>query len=155
MWRPVSETPAAKSIDIARRAMSYLDLPKAEREPGYQEVYFDSLSPDVELRFAVPEDTYLWGEPRRGKEAVRSFFKDTPWHELLEARGFQSPPEYFANEDGSRVVLVATEGWKVLKTGAEVERCEFAQVMDIQDGLITRIVVIQDQSEWNDAYPRA
>lgn len=151
----MSGTPAAKSIAIARRAMSYLDLPRDQRAPGYQEVYFDSLSPDVELKFAVPADMYLWGEVRKGKDAVRAFFNETPWHEIMEARGFQSPPEYFANEDGTRIVMIATEGWKLLKTGAEVESCEFAQVMDIKDGLITRIVVIQDQSDWNDAYPRS
>ncbi len=149
------ETPASKSIAIARRAMSYLELPRDQRAPGYQEVYFDSLSDDVELRFAVPGDMFLWGEVRRGKGAVRAFFNETPWHEIMEARGFQSEPEYLANEDGSRVVMLATEGWKLIKTGTEVESCEFAQVMDIQNGLITRILVIQDQSDWTYAYPRA
>src|SRR4051812_46492434 len=118
------ETPAAANIALAKHAMAYLNLPRAERAPNYQDAYFDALADDVEFSLAVPPDTYIWGEALRGREAVKALFDETPWSELMEARGVQSEPEFFASEDGSRVVMIAQEGWKILKTGVEVNHRE-------------------------------
>ncbi len=143
---------AMESIAICRKAFSYLERPVWERGPNYRQVLFDSLSPDIEFSLASPEYTYLWGGTRHGLSEVMALYNDSPWAEVVENLGYQSEPEFFANDEGTRVVMLASEGLRILKTGVVVPKRDFAQVMDVQDGKITRVHIMQDHTEWNEAY---
>ena len=77
----------------------------------------------------------------RGKQAVVDYFEGEG--ETVEFRPFEEPLEY--DGDGDRVVIVGDETFKVKQTGV-THRAEWAWVVDVRDGLITRIVEIQDLS---------
>jgi ketosteroid isomerase-like protein len=143
---------ALDSIAICRNAFSYLERPVWERGPNYRQVLFDSLSEDIEFSLASPEYTYLWGGTRHGLAEVMSLYNDSPWAAVVQNLGYQSVPEFFANDEGTRVVMLASEGLKILKTGVTVPKRDFAQVMDVHNGKITRVHIMQDHTEWNEAY---
>ncbi len=140
------------SIRLCKNAFSYLERPVWERGPNYRQVLFDSLSEDIEYSIASPDYTYLWGGTRRGLAAVMSLYNESPWAEVVQNLGYQSVPEFFANDEGTKVIMLASEGLKILKTGVEVPKRDFALVMDVHDGKITRMKIIQDHTEWNEAY---
>jgi hypothetical protein len=68
---------------------------------------------------------------------------------VLEFR-LEKPQEYFGS--GDRVVVSGVESVEIKKSGVTVPHSEFATVLDFQDGLITRFLVIQDLSAVLDAY---
>jgi hypothetical protein len=63
--------------------------------------------------------------------------------DTLEFEPFEVPMEYFG--DGDRVVMLNEETFRVKASGV-THRTEWAWVIDVHDGLITRIVHIQDLS---------
>jgi ethanolamine utilization protein EutQ len=95
--------------------------------------FFDHLDDDVVFWTSVGE--------LRGRQAVIHYF--THAGELLEFRPYERPQEYFGN--GDRVVIVGEETFRVRASGATT-RVPWAWVHTLQDGLITRIEVIEDLS---------
>jgi ethanolamine utilization protein EutQ len=93
--------------------------------------FFDALADDVVLELPIGV--------ARGKRAVIGYFVHAA--ETLEFRPFERPIEYYG--DGNRVVTISTETFTVNASGA-THRAEWAWVFDIEDGLITRIRVMQD-----------
>ena len=97
------------------------------------QAFFDLFTDDVVFKTAVGEV--------RGKETVMRYFAGTAG--MLEFDPFVTPLEYFG--DGDRVVQLGYEKFTVKETGAEHEG-EWAFVYDMRDGLVSRIVNIQDMS---------
>ena len=61
----------------------------------------------------------------------------------MEFNPFERPLEYYG--DGDRVVIVGDESFKIKESGM-THRAEWAWLVDVHDGLITRILHIQDLS---------
>jgi ethanolamine utilization protein EutQ len=95
--------------------------------------FFDALSESVIFKLPLGE--------LRGKQAVIDYF--VHGSDTLEFEPFEVPMEYFGN--GDRVVMLNDETFRVKATGV-THRAEWAWVIDVHDGLITRIVHIQDLS---------
>jgi ethanolamine utilization protein EutQ len=95
--------------------------------------FYDALADDVEHKLSVGE--------LRGKRAVVDYFERGG--ETVEFRPFETPLEYYGG--GDRAVIVGDETFKVKQSGV-THRAEWAWVVDVRDGLITRIVEIQDLS---------
>jgi ketosteroid isomerase-like protein len=100
----------------------------------------------VVFKATIPEGTPISGE-FRGKRAMVDHL--TNLGDLLEFRQEQ-PLQYFGN--GRRVVVLGGESVEVKKSGVTVPQSEYATVLDLHDGLITRFLVIQDLSAVVDAY---
>jgi ethanolamine utilization protein EutQ len=98
------------------------------------QAFYDALADDVEHKLSVGE--------LRGKRAVVDYFERGG--ETIEFRPFEKPLEYYGG--GDRVVMVGVETFKIKETGV-THRAEWVWVVDVRDGLITRIVEIQDLSE--------
>lgn len=104
--------------------------------------FFDHLADDVVLKTTIGE--------LRGKQAVVDYFVNA--EEFVEFRPFERPLEYFGR--GERVVIVGEETFKVKRSGVTVHR-DWAWVYDLRDGLITRILGIEDLSGVEDAIGEA
>lgn len=108
----------------------------------------DHLADDVVFKVTIPHRTPIRGEIR-GKQAVADHLMNLG--SLLEFRQ-ERPLQYFG--DGDRVVVLGRETYEVKKTGVAVGGSEYADVIDFRDGLITRFLIIQDLSEFVEAYRR-
>jgi ethanolamine utilization protein EutQ len=95
--------------------------------------FYDALAGDVEHSLPVGE--------LRGKQAVVDYFERGG--ETVEFRPFDKPLEYYGG--GDRAVVVGDETFKVKESGV-THRAEWAWVVDVRDGLITRIAEIQHVS---------
>jgi ethanolamine utilization protein EutQ len=95
--------------------------------------FFDALAAEVTYETAVGE--------LRGKQALIHYF--APASATIEFNPFEKPLEYYG--EGDRVVILGDETFKVKDTGA-THRAEWAWVIDVYDGLITRILHLQDLS---------
>jgi ethanolamine utilization protein EutQ len=93
--------------------------------------FFDALADDVVFKTAVGEV--------RGKQALIGYLATASV--AMEFNIFEKPFEYYG--DGDRVVILGDESFKVKDTGA-THRAEWAWVVDVHDGLITRILHHQD-----------
>jgi hypothetical protein len=95
--------------------------------------FFDALAENVVFKLPLGE--------LLGKQAVIDYF--VHGSDTLEFEPFEVPMEYFG--DGDRVVMLNEETFRVKANGV-THRAEWAWVIDVHDGLITRIVHIQDLS---------
>jgi uncharacterized protein len=95
--------------------------------------FFDLLADDVMFKLPVGE--------LRGKAALIDYFANAST--ALEFNPFEKPLEYYG--DGDRVVILGDETFRVKESGA-AHRAEWAWVIDVHDGRITRIAAIQDLS---------
>jgi ethanolamine utilization protein EutQ len=95
--------------------------------------FFDALADDVVFTLPVGE--------LRGKDEVAGYF--TAGSDAMEFHPFDRPLEYYG--EGERVVVLGDERFRDRRTGA-THHAEWAWVFDVHDGLITRIVAIQDLS---------
>jgi ketosteroid isomerase-like protein len=129
--------------------MSNVSLAKSLLESDDWQPLIDHLADDIVFKATIPEGTPISGE-FRGKEAVVEHFVNLP--NVLEFRPEQ-PQEYFG--DGDRVVVVGKETVVIKKNGVTVPNSDYADVLDFQDGLITRFLVIQDLTAVVDAYRSA
>jgi ethanolamine utilization protein EutQ len=93
--------------------------------------FFDALADDVVLELSVGEV--------RGKQAVIDYYLHAS--ATLDFQPFERPLEYFA--DGNRVVILGSEIFTIKESGA-THRAEWAWVLDVADGVITRILGIED-----------
>ena len=113
--------------------MQRLFRPLERGESDDFQPFYDALADDVEHKLSVGE--------LRGKQAVVDYFERGD--ETVDFRPFDKPLEYYGG--GDRAVIVGDETFKVRESGV-THRAEWAWVVDVRDGLITRIVEIQDLS---------
>jgi ethanolamine utilization protein EutQ len=129
-FRPSEESP--QPTDGVALLRSIFD-PLERGESDDFQPFYDALGDDVVHTLSVGE--------LRGKQAVVDYFASGG--ETIEFRPFEKPLEYYGG--GNRVVMVGEETFKVKETGV-THLAEWAWVVDLRDGLITRIVEIQDLS---------
>jgi ketosteroid isomerase-like protein len=130
---PVKEesTMAAAPTDGVALLRSLFD-PLERGESDDFQPFYDALADDVELELSLGK--------LRGKEAVVDYLDGG---ETIEFRPFEKPLEYYGR--GDRVVIVGDETFRVKETGV-THRADWAWVVDVRDGLIRRILEIQDVS---------
>jgi ketosteroid isomerase-like protein len=104
--------------------------------------FFDALAEDVVFKVSVGEV--------RGRQAVVDYFINAS--AMMEFHPFERTLEYYG--DGDRVVILGDETFKVRETGV-THQAEWAWVCDVHDGLITRILAIQDLSGIADTVEQA
>jgi ketosteroid isomerase-like protein len=126
--------------------MDNIALARSIMESDDWQSLIDHLSDDVVFKATIPDGTPISGE-FRGKQAMVDHLINLG--DLLEFRQEQ-PLQYFGN--GRRVVVLGEESVEVKKSGVTVPQSEYATVLDLHDGLITRFLVIQDLSAVVDAY---
>jgi ketosteroid isomerase-like protein len=126
--------------------MDNIALARSIMESDDWQSLIDHLSDHVVFKATIPEGTPISGE-FRGRRAMVDHL--TNLGDLLEFRQEQ-PLQYFGN--GRRVVVLGEESVEVKKSGVTVPQSEYATVLDLHDGLITRFLVIQDLSAVVDAY---
>ncbi|MEN3284571.1 MAG: hypothetical protein V7607_5711 [Solirubrobacteraceae bacterium] len=113
---------------------------------------YDALADDVVLKFAFPEDTYLYGGEIVGKEAIINLWTNVE-PGLIEDADLVSEPEFYTSEDcPDRVVMIFRETYRIAKNDVTVPDSHAAMVMDFRDGKIVKILLIEDSVWWNDAY---
>ena len=126
--------------------MDNISLARSLLESDDWQALIDHLADDVVFKATIPEGTPISGE-RRGKGAVVEHL--TNLGDILEFR-LEEPQEYFGR--GDRVVVLGKESVEVKASGITVPHSEYATVLDIRNGLITRFLVIQDLTAVVDAY---
>jgi ketosteroid isomerase-like protein/quercetin dioxygenase-like cupin family protein len=135
-FHPIETVPAgpgdAPGIDNVA-LMQHIWGPIERGESDDLTPFFDALADDVVFELPLGE--------LHGKQAVIDYFAHAS--DALEPHPFEIPIEYF--DDGDRVVMLSDETFKVKATGA-THRARWAWVTHVEDGLITRIVHIQDLS---------
>lgn len=124
-----SEVPGTDNIAL----MQGIWGPLERGESDDFQPFFDALADDVVFKTSVGEV--------RGKKAVINYFVNAA--ATMEFNPFERPWEYYG--DGDRVVILGDETFKVKDIGV-IHRAEWAWVVDVRDGLITRILSVQDLS---------
>lgn len=122
-----------------------LALAKSVFEAEDFEPLLERLADDVVFKVTIPEGTPISGE-FRGKRAVLDYFA-----KLDNVTTFrqEKPLEFF--ESGDRVVVLGDDSFEIKESGVTA-RSEYAIVVDLRDGLITSILIIQDLTAIADAY---
>jgi ethanolamine utilization protein EutQ len=128
-FRPSEEPPPTEGVALLRSIFGPLERGESD---DFQPFY-DALADDVVHTLSVGE--------LRGKRAVVDYFESGG--ETVEFRPFEKPLEYYGG--GDRVVILGDESFEVRDTGV-THRAEWAWVVDLRDGLITRIAEIQHLS---------
>jgi len=123
------EAASADNVSLMKRIWGPLERGESD---DYQP-FFDALADEVVLKTSV-------GEVRGKKELIDYFVNAST---TTEFHPFEKPLEYYG--DGDRVVILGDETFKVRESGV-THRAEWAWVVDLHDGLITRILAIQDLS---------
>jgi ketosteroid isomerase-like protein len=106
----------------------------------------DHLADDVVFKVTIPDGTPISSE-LRGKQAVVEHLLNLG--SLLEFQQ-EKPLEFFGN--GDRVVVLGQETVEIKKNGVAVRGSEYVDILDFDDGLITRFSIIQDLTAVVDAY---
>jgi ketosteroid isomerase-like protein len=129
----MSQAPQGTTATHAVGLLRDIYGPLERGESDSFEPFFEALADDVVLKLSVGE--------LRGKQAVIDYF--TTAATVLEFRPFETPLRYFG--DGDQVVIVGDETFRVKETGV-THQADWAWVYDVHDGLITRILAIEDLS---------
>lgn len=135
------------NVALAKKAYSWTEVSASERTRKDFEPYFDLLADDVVFKGAWSESTPVYGGEFRGREAVKKLI----WEDdraSVSGNDLEAPSEYIAIEDDS-VAIVNKQCYQIKKTGAWVQGIDSCTIMTFRDGLIERIVSIQDISAWN------
>lgn len=134
------------NVETARKAMNHLlNLTYESRQ------FFDMLADDVIFEVACPEDAPIYGRKIEGKKAaVRYFSSGSP--EQISEVSFERPLEYIADADSERVVVLGAESYTLKQLGERIGPCEFAIILDLHKGLITRYFHIEDMSQFVQAF---
>lgn len=153
----------ADNLATARSAWAHMidRKPKVNRNAGELRSFLDACTDDVIWEASFPEDTPLYGgttvySPRRssssgqlrGKKAVAALGEGELRY--METGGLNTPPEFIAS--GDRVVMLGEASYTIKKGNVVIENHKFAVVMDFRDGLISRLRLYEDVSDWNEAY---
>ena len=128
-----SVAPATDNVALLRSIWDPIERGESGMQP-----FFDALTDDVVFELPVGE--------LRGRQTVIDYF--TEGSATMEFQPFEKPLEYYG--DGDRVVQLGEETFKVKESGI-THRSAWAWVFDVHEGLITRIVAIQDLSGIEDA----
>ena len=126
--------------------MDSIALAQTIMESDDWQLLIDHLADDVVFKATIPDGTPISGE-FRGKQAMVDHL--IRLGDILEFRQEQ-PLQYFGN--GRRVVVLGQESVEIKENGVTVPQSEYATVLDFDNGLITRYLVIQDLSAVVDAY---
>jgi ketosteroid isomerase-like protein len=126
--------------------MDSIALAQTIMESDDWQVLIDHLADEVVFKATIPDGTPISGE-LRGKQAMVDHLI-----RLGDILGFrqEQPLQYFGN--GRRVVVLGRETVEIKENGVTVPQSEYATVLDFDNGLITRYLVIQDLSAVVDAY---
>jgi ethanolamine utilization protein EutQ len=124
-----NDGPATDAVALMRRLFGPLE----RGESHNFQPFYEALADEVEHTLSVGE--------LRGKRAVVDYFENED--ETVEFRPFVKPLEYYGG--GDRAVIVGDETFKIKESGV-THRAEWVWVVDVHEGLITRIVEIQDLS---------
>lgn len=127
-WTPprFGDGPDPDIIAMMKRIWGPLERGESDYGP-----FFGALADDVVLEVSVGEV--------RGKQAVIDYYVHAS--ATLEFQPFERPLEYFG--DGDRVVILGSETFTIKESGT-IHRAEWAWVIDIDNGRITRILGIED-----------
>jgi ketosteroid isomerase-like protein len=126
--------------------MDSIALAQTIMESDDWQVLIDHLADEVVFKATIPDGTPISGE-LRGKQAMVDHL--IRLGDILAFRQEQ-PLQYFGN--GRRVVVLGRETVEIKENGVTVPQSEYATVLDFDNGLITRYLVIQDLSAVVDAY---
>lgn len=135
-FRPTEDAPQRVNVGSASDNIALMERiwgPLERGESADMQPFFDALAEDVVFELPVGK--------AHGKDAVIGYFANV--FDSMEVQPFVKPLEYYAN--GDRIVILGAETFKVKGT-AITHRADWAWVVDMQDGLIKRIVHIQDLS---------
>jgi ethanolamine utilization protein EutQ len=133
-FQPVSGIPSVEPQVDGVALMQQIWGPLERGESNDLQPFYDALAADVVLTLPVGE--------ARGKDAVIRYFADVAAE--MEFNPFEKPLEYYGH--GDRVVIVGDETFKIKATGL-THRAAWAWVVHLRrDGLISRILHIQDLS---------
>lgn len=110
------------------------------------EPFLELLSDDAEFSATIGTGTPISGV-FKGKKEVEIYFREI----LPAVASFEQlqPLEFVIAPD--RVVILGDDQYTVEKNG-KVYHSPYAMVLDLRDGLITRVLIIQDLSGIRDAY---
>jgi ketosteroid isomerase-like protein len=135
-FHPVNGTPSLEphaQVDGVT-LMQQIWGPLERGESNDLQPFYDALADDVVLTLPVGV--------ARGKDAVIAYFANAA--ATMEFHPFEKPLEYYGDDD--RVVIVGDESFKIKATGV-THRADWAWVVHLRrDGLISRILHIQDLS---------
>lgn len=140
------------NVELARKAWSHFIEKRSPRDASDYTPFFESLADDVVWKVTCPDNIPVFGGERHGKQAVVDLFtKEDPY--VIDGNDLERPPEFFSNRD--KVVMLFAERYDIKKDGrvvAKIRNKESVFVMEFQEGLIKRILLIADLSEWIEAY---
>ena len=140
-------TLAEKNIALAKIAFSRMDKRSSERTRADYQPLFDLLADDVLWYVTAPNDLPVYGGEVRGKEKImKILLAELDEHQELE----MGPREYFGTSEC--VIVKGTVTYKINKNDIYIRDLEFVDVFDFRDGLITRILSIEDCREYDYAY---
>lgn len=124
--QPWNETTTTDNVDLMRSIWGPL-----ERGESHDfQPFYDALADDVVFTTPVGE--------LHGKAALSDYFANAS--ATIEFQPFIEPLQYYGQ--GDRVVILGAETFKVKESGL-THRADWAWVVDLRGGLITRIVAIQ------------
>lgn len=136
-----------RNIELAKIAFSRMDVPSGERRREHYQPLFDILADDVMWYVTAPNDLPVYGGEVRGKEAIMEIFlAEMKEHSVIE----MGPREYFGTSEC--VVIRGTVSYMINKSGFFIKDRPFVDVFDFREGLITRILSIEDCREYDYAY---
>jgi ketosteroid isomerase-like protein len=136
--------PARQSVSHLTKRYHESHLPPEQHGALEYQPLFDLLAPDATFKVSCPPDVGLWGAEVKGKEAILQLFEvDDRTH--IEWLIVEQEPDFLVK--GDRAVVLSEYSYKLRATG-QVVRSEIALVIDFRDGMIARMVEIQDMSEW-------
>lgn len=146
------EDQAAHNIEVAKRVWAQTDTRMRDRQESDSHAMADLVTDDVVFRLACPADTPVFGKEFRGKQAVLHYFgvENRMHHEDAWLEGNL---DFIGNAD--RVVVLGVESYILKNSDVTITNKEFAVVNDFRDGLIAKILLITDMSEFIPAYRAA
>lgn len=130
---------------LVKSALGYLGDAVSGRGSGS---LASALRHDVVVEHDAPRDA-PFADELRDRESVIDFVTATI-PRLVDNYSPEGPLEYLAK--GDRVIVLGSLRYRMRKINADVANKEFALVVDLQDGLIGRVIVLKDLTELTEAY---
>lgn len=125
-------------LTVAKTACSHLELKMSERQLRDYQPFFDSLADDVELTEATTADSSEIHGKQTLVDAITGTFTGLSEQAQSEDIELERPLEFLSNGD-DRVVVLWTECTRNNTTGTITSSTDVVVVMDLHDGLITRM----------------
>jgi ketosteroid isomerase-like protein len=129
------------AVDLVRRVWSGV---------GDRQLLLNLLADDARLEFTIPDGTAI-APTYEGKQAVTAFYE-----EVAPAVASDGAMRHLGfGDQGNRVLMLAAESYTVNTSGARCSDKEFCVVVEIERGMIVRILQIKDFTELVAAHPPA